>query len=167
MGYHSNTIALSEELIDSELSLTTVDLELLNAYQRGFPLVPRPYAQIAQQLNLEECEVIQRLERLQSAGVVSRIGAVLETGKAGNSTLAAVEVPQDKLERIAALVNQYPEVNHNYEREHTLNLWFVVTASSPERLQRVLSEIEAECQSTVHFLPMIHNFHIDLGFPIG
>lgn len=167
MGYHNATPEIAEE--DAKLavvSLTTSDLILLNAYQRDFPLTPRPYAEIAKSLNLEEAEVIQRLQLLKEHGVVSRVGAVIQTGKAGASTLAAIEVPGDDLQRVAAIISSHPEVNHNYEREHKLNLWFVVTAATQDRLLALLTSIEKECGYKVHILPMQQNYHIDLGFPI-
>jgi siroheme decarboxylase len=167
MGHHNKNSTLEKtDTKHTSAPLTTVDLQLLNAYQKEFPLVPRPYAQIAQQLNLEEDAVIQRLERLQKSGIISRIGVVLHTGKAGISTLAAVEVPIKNLQQVADVISGYPEVNHNYEREHTLNLWFVVTAASQERLTEVLTGIETECGVQVHIMPMLENYHIDLGFPI-
>jgi siroheme decarboxylase len=166
MGYHDKRITLSEETAPDAISLTTTDLQLLNAYQKEFPLVPKPYAMMAEQVGLEETQVIRRLEQLKDAGIISRIGVVLKTGKAGTSTLAAVEIPKENLEQTATMINRFPEVNHNYEREHQLNLWFVVTASCQERLTTVLAEIEAKCGSKVHVLPMLEDYHIDLGFPI-
>ncbi|MBF0454898.1 MAG: Lrp/AsnC family transcriptional regulator [Magnetococcales bacterium] len=166
MGYHKQITPLTEDVLSASLSLTVADLALLNAYQKNFPLVSRPYAEIAAGLQLTEEQVIQRLTHLRKVGVVSRIGAVLQTGKAGMSTLAAMEVPVRDLEKVAQIVNSYPEVNHNYEREHALNLWFVVTAADEERLMFVLSEIAEHAGTEVHILPMLDNFHIDLGFPL-
>ncbi len=166
MGHDTTSKLSQDNTADAAITLSTADLQLLNAYQKGFPLVPEPYAHIARQLGLEESEVIQRLQRLNDSGIVSRIGVVLRTGKAGASTLAALEVPNDELERVAAVVSSYPEVNHNYEREHKLNLWFVVTAANSDRLTEILTGIEGSSGSKVHILPMLDNFHIDLGFPI-
>jgi siroheme decarboxylase len=167
MGYHNATPKISvEDAKQAPISLTTADLQLINAYQRNFPLVARPYLEMAKGLNIDEETVIQRLQYLTEAGVVSRVGAVIQTGKAGCSTLAAIEVPEGQLQQVADLVTHYPEVNHNYEREHKLNLWFVVTAANQERMFALLEEIEQECGYKVHILPMIKNYHIDLGFPI-
>ena len=74
---------------------------------------------------------------------MSRVGAVVRPNTVGASTLAAMAVPPRDLERVAALVSGYAEVNHNYEREHRLNLWFVVAAPDSARLQQVLDEIAA------------------------
>ncbi len=142
------------------------DLQLLNRYQHDFPLVPEPYKAIGEPLGMSEAEVLERLTRLRGAGVVSRVGAVLQSHRVGASTLAAMDVPLADMERIAAEVNAFPNVNHNYEREHALNLWFVVTAASQEELTRVIDEISRRCGLPVYIMPMVKDYHIDLGFPI-
>ena len=75
-------------------------------------------------------------------------------------------MPAARLEAVAAFVNGYEEVNHNYQREHTFNLWFVVTAPEQERIRQVLAEIEAGTGLAVLDLPLEHAFFIDLGFPL-
>lgn len=150
---------------------TTIGLDalarrLLDDFQQGFPLGPRPYRAIAEQLGIGEAEVIARLERLSLAGVVSRVGPVLRPGRAGVSTLAAMSVPPARLDAVAALVSDYPEVNHNYEREHAFNLWFVLTAPDADRLAAVLDEIESRTGIPVMDLPMLDDYHIDLGFKL-
>ncbi len=146
--------------------LNALDLRLLNEFQHHFPLVPNPYDEMAQRLGLSEDALLERLQTLQNTGVISRVGAVLRTGQVGVSTLAAMQVPAEALEQVAALVNQFPEVNHNYERDHAINLWFVLTAASQQRLQAVIAQIEAESGYSVLMMPMIKPFHIDLGFPL-
>ena len=145
------------------------DLEfaLLNSFQRDFPLLPRPFAALAEKLGSDEHTVIDTLQRLQDAGAVSRVGAVFQANAIGASALAALRVPAARLEQVARQVSAIPEVNHNYEREHAYNLWFVVTACSAERLHAVLQEIESACQcGTVLKLPMREQYHIDLGFDL-
>ena len=104
------------------------DRRLLDEFQAGIPLVPRPFAQMAEQLGLAEGEVIARLRLLTESGAVSRVGPVFRPRQLGASTLAAMAVPPERLAEVAALVNSFAEVNHNYEREHAFNLWFVLTA---------------------------------------
>ena len=103
---------------------------LLDCCQRRFPLVSRPYAEIAGKFGVDEDEVIEALRALIDDGTASRIGPVFRTGRVGASTLAAMQVPEDRMQEVAALISAYPEVNHNYEREHRFNLWFVVAAAS-------------------------------------
>ncbi|MEK7696670.1 MAG: Lrp/AsnC family transcriptional regulator [Pseudomonadota bacterium] len=148
------------------MNLTHLEQRLLNDFQHDFPLSPTPYADIAQSLGVSEAEVRAALARLQAAGAVSRVGAVVRPNTIGASTLAAMAVPPNELERVAALVSGYAEVNHNYEREHRLNLWFVVTAPDSTRLQQVLDEIAARTGYEVFSFPLVEDYHIDLGFEL-
>ncbi len=144
-----------------------VERRLLNDYQRDFPLEPRPYAHIADELGLREDDVLAMLADLQTGGTVSRIGAVIRPNTVGASTLAAMAVPEERLEAVAALVSARPEVIHNYEREHTLNLWFVVAAPDQAVVQATLESIAAETGLPVVNLPLQTAYHIDLGFDLS
>lgn len=146
--------------------LTDIERRLLNDFQHDFPLSPTPYADIAQSLGVGEAEVLATLVRLKDAGAVSRVGAVVRPNTIGASTLAAMAVLPEDLERVAALVSDYAEVNHNYEREHRLNLWFVATAPDSTRLQQVLDKIAARSGYEVLSFPLIEDYHIDLGFEL-
>jgi hypothetical protein len=94
------------------------------------------------------------------------VGPVFAPQRAGASTLAALAVPEDRLEEVAGLVSAYAEVNHNYQRDHTWNLWFVVTAPDTQRVQQVLADIESATGLGVLNLPLERAFYIDLGFPL-
>jgi DNA-binding Lrp family transcriptional regulator len=159
---HAGKVAV----LDTSAQLTALEKCLLNEYQRGFPLSPAPYAEIAQQLGITETEVIRTLGALQERGYISRIGPVFAPQRAGSSTLAAMAVPGEQLEAVANYVSRFAEVNHNYEREHSFNLWFVVTAPDQARVQQVLEEIESGTGIAVLDLPLEHPFYIDLGFPL-
>ncbi len=147
-------------------ALTELDRRLLNDFQQDFPLSAAPYADIARRLGVTEEEVLLRLTALKATGVISRVGAVVRPNTVGASTLAAMTVPPEKLESVAALVNSYTEVNHNYEREHRLNLWFVATAPDTARLQAALDEIAARTGYEVLSFPLVEDYHIDLGFDL-
>jgi DNA-binding Lrp family transcriptional regulator len=138
--------------------------KLLNDFQHDFPLSPTPFAQIARRLNTSTAVVLERLKELQVQGAVSRVGPVFRPNTIGASTLAAMQVPAAELERVAAVVNGFPEVNHNYEREHRYNLWFVVTAVDQAALAGTLSRIEQQTGYAVLSLPLVRDYHIDLGF---
>jgi siroheme decarboxylase len=153
------------------LDLTQLERHLLNEYQNGLPISPTPYADIAEQLqtyNIQttEQEVINCLADLKKRGLISRIGAVLQPKKVGSSTLAAIAAPEHRIEEVAKIINAFSEVNHNYQREHKFNLWFVVTAATPEQVQNVLKSIEDKSGLSVLDLPMEKDFHINLGFPL-
>ncbi len=139
---------------------------LLNGYQRDFPLIPHPFREIGDTLGMSEGEVLSSIEGLQHEEVVTRLGAVVRPNSAGASTLAAMAVPQQRLEAVADFVSARPEVNHNYEREHDLNLWFVVTAPCGDGVLAVLTEIEVETGIAVVDLPLETQYHIDLGFEL-
>lgn len=146
--------------------MNNIDQRLLNGYQRGFPLSAAPYADIARELDITEDEVITRLQALKASGAISRIGAVVRPNTIGVSTLAAIQAPAEELERIAAIVSAFPEVNHNYEREHAINLWFVITARNALHRAQVLTDIAAQTGYAVHSFPLERDFHIDLGFEL-
>ena len=147
-------------------AFSKLEQRLLNDFQRTIPLTPTPWADIAKELGVYETTVLETLQRLQTEGVISRVGAVFHPNRIGASTLAAMAVPQDQLDEIASMVSEFPEVNHNYEREHEFNLWFVVVADDEFRLQEVLTEIEACCGFPVLDLPLEQEFFIDLGFDL-
>ena len=144
--------------------LGTSERRLLDEFQRDLPLVPAPFAVIAQRLAISEAEVLEMLTRLREQGFVSRVGAVFATCAAGYSLLAALAVPASRVEQIAALVSSYAQVNHNYEREHTYNLWFVVTGDDRARIEHTVDEIEQRSGLTALRLPLEQPYHIDLGF---
>ncbi|MBB3190355.1 AsnC family transcriptional regulator [Halomonas cerina] len=144
----------------------TLDRRLIDSYQRGLPVCTRPFHTVAERLGTSEAEVIARLERLQSLGVLSRVGPVFDHTRAGASLLAAVAVPESERDAFAALINAAPGVNHNYAREHDYNLWFVMTAPDAPELEARLETLEVRLGVPVLRLPMLEGFHIDLSFPI-
>lgn len=146
--------------------MNELELHLLNDYQRNFPLVPAPYCRIANELGVSEDVVLETLRKLCAEGAVSRVGAIFRPHRIGHSALAAMSVPQHRLEAVAQIINLRPEVNHNYEREHAYNLWFVVTAEDEPRVLQVLRELELEIGCRALYLPMLEDYHIDLGFSL-
>lgn len=143
-----------------------LDYRLLNDFQRDFPLMPAPFRELAERLDCGEEEVIARLGRLRNEGSVSRVGAVFAPRRVGASTLAALAVPPERLEAVAQRVSAQPEVNHNYEREHAWNLWFVATAEDGPALARCLRRIRRETGCPIVALPLEVEYHIDLGFDL-
>ncbi len=142
------------------------DLEqrLLNDFQQEFPLSSQPFFDIARQLNVEPDLVMQTFENLKASGAISRVGPVFKPNTIGNSILAALQVPEDQITETAEMINAYSEVNHNYERDHHFNLWFVVTAKDKNKLDFVLDDIEKKSGCPLLRLPLLDAYHIDLGF---
>lgn len=150
----------------STAALTDLQRRLLNDYQQAFPITSAPFAQIARELGVSEQAVLEGFAGLREAGMLSRIGPVFAPQGIGASTLAAMAVPAARLDAVAACVNAYAEVNHNYEREHEFNLWFVVTAQTQARVDAVLRELQALVQLPLLNLPLQRPYHIGLGFSL-
>jgi DNA-binding Lrp family transcriptional regulator len=142
------------------------DLALANRWQRGFPLASRPFAEIARQAGLSEEAVLEAYRRLKRDGAIDRVGPVYRPNAVGASSLAAMAVPPERLEAVACFVSEQPGINHNYQREHRYNLWFVATAPSPAEVQWTLSCIEYATGLPVLRLPLLEEYHIDLGFDL-
>ncbi len=149
------------------MQIDALSRRLIDRFQHGMPLCAEPYRAMAEALECSEAEVLACLERLEHGGGLSRVGPVFEHSRAGASTLVALAVPEARLESVAALINGYPEVNHNYLREHRYNLWFVLTGPDRAHVEALLAQIEADTGLTPLDLPMQAAYRIDLGFPIG
>jgi DNA-binding Lrp family transcriptional regulator len=147
--------------------LDPIDARLLDGFQRDLPLTARPFAEIAAALGTGEDEVLSRLAALQARGAVARVGATVRPNTAGASTLAAMAVPEDRIEAVAAMVGAEPGVNHSYLREDAWNLWFVATASDARALEKSLARIAARSGLRVLDLRLVRAFNIDLGFALG
>lgn len=140
---------------------------LLGGWQRDFPLVAAPFARIASALGSDEASVLREFERLQREGAVSRIGAAWGAGAGGAAMLCAFAVPAARLLAVAARVSAEPGVNHNYEREHDWNLWFVVTGRDPATVGAVVDRLEADTGLPALRLRMQRAYRIDLGFDLS
>ena len=145
----------------------SLEFALLNDWQRDFPIVARPFATVGAKVGVGETAVLATLGRLNGRGAISRVGAVFAPRRVGASTLAALAAPAGRLEEIANLVSAHAEVNHNYQREHAWNLWFVATAADGTALASVLAAIETETGCKVISLPLEREYHIDLGFDLA
>lgn len=157
---------VTEQTGERTVSLTGPRRRLVNEFQRGFPLSPRPFNDIAERLGWSEAMVLAGLSELTETGVVSRVGPVIRPNTVGVSALAAMTVPSSRLVSVAGIVSRRPEVNHNYEREHRFNLWFVVAANDAGALDRAVRGIEADSGLAVMVLPMLDDYYIDLGFDL-
>lgn len=125
------------------MRLDSIDKNLLNVLQDELPLVSRPFEELGKGLGISEEDVISRVKRLLEEGVIRRIGPIIDIKKLGGvSTLVAMSVPSERVDETAAMINEYPEVTHNYLRSHRYNVWFTISASSKERLEEILGEIK-------------------------
>jgi len=143
-----------------------IEQRLLNDFQQDFPLVSRPFLAIGDQLGITETAVIQHLQQLVARGAVSRVGPVFSPGRIGASALVALAVPPERLEAVAGWISAMPAVNHNYQREHHYNLWFVAATPDQAALDRLLRDIAHESGMPMLVLRLLEQFHIDLGFDL-
>ncbi|MBI3372186.1 MAG: Lrp/AsnC family transcriptional regulator [Betaproteobacteria bacterium] len=143
------------------------DRRIVNALQDGFPVCEHAFAQAAAGLGLAKEDLIQRIARMLEAGELTRFGPMYNADRMGGAfTLCAMAVPADDFERVAAIVNAYPEVAHNYEREHSLNMWFVLAAAKPGRIAEVVRDIERRAGWTVLQFPKLDEYFVELKFAL-
>lgn len=152
--------------------LSPEDARLVSYLHGGFPLVDRPFAAVGAVLGWTEDQVIERLRQLLARGELTRFGPLFQIERAGGVfVLAAVAVPPERFDAVAAQVNALPEVAHNYRREstgaHGLNMWFVVAAESPMRAADALRRIETTIGLPVLAFPKEREFRVELKLPIG
>lgn len=145
--------------------LDPVDRTIINRLQDGLPLTSHPFARLGHELGLEEEALVGRLKHLREIGAVTRFGPFYDAeAMGGNFCLCAMEVPQENFEQVMTLVNAHPEVAHNYERDHRLNMWFVVASDTPQGTEEVVRKIEKETGLSVLQLPKLKEFFI--GFRV-
>ena len=143
-----------------------IDCALLNRYQSGVPLAPTPYHAMGAALGLDGGQVIARIRRMLAAGELTRFGPLYNVEAMGGVfTLCAIKVERRRFDAVTEMVNRYPQVAHNYEREHAFNMWFVVAAESAAESERVITAIENETGCTVLRLPKLEEFYVGLFLP--
>lgn len=147
--------------------LDPIDRAILNRYQGGFPICERPYQAAAETLGISEQELIQRLERMLAQKQLSRFGPMYHAERLGGGlSLCAMRIPEDRYEQVTEQVNSFPEVAHNYARDHAFNMWFVLATETPERIDSVLQEIEQRTGFQVYNMPKLQEFFIGLKFEV-
>ena len=145
------------------------DLAILNALQDDLPLVSRPWKAIADRIAITETGILGRMKRMEEAGIIRGISPVLESHHLGlhAATLVALRVPEERVDEIAAIISSYPEVSHNFRRDHEYSVWFTIAAQNGEGIQRVLNEIldrPVISASDALDLPTVKKIKIDVRF---
>ncbi|NLB88933.1 MAG: Lrp/AsnC family transcriptional regulator [Syntrophomonadaceae bacterium] len=145
-----------------------IDRQILDILQQEYPLDINPYKIIAQKIGISEAEVINRIRELKNQGIIRRIGAVFDARKMGfYSTLCATSVEENRIDEVAAIINRYDGVTHNYVRDHSLNIWFTLTASSYEKAMEILKKIENEANIKVYSMPSKKMYKIRVALEMG
>ncbi|MEK7207181.1 MAG: Lrp/AsnC family transcriptional regulator [Pseudomonadota bacterium] len=145
--------------------MDAVDRAIVNNLQGGFPVTEHPFAEVAATLGLSEADLISRLGNLLAQGTLTRFGPMYHAERLGGAlTLAAMKIPPAEFDRVAEIVNGFPEVAHNYARDHAFNMWFVLATETPEEIGRVIAGIEHKTGHVVHNMPKIEEFFVGLRF---
>lgn len=153
------------------MTIDELDLRILDALQDDLQLVPDPWEPIGASVGISGEEVLKRVNRLSECGIIRGIVPTLESGKRAYmaSTLIALRVPEERIAEIAAIVNEYPEVSHNFRREHEYNLWFTIAAASTDRIDEIIQEIlekSAIPPDACLNLTTIERYKIHVTFPL-
>ena len=143
-----------------------VELTLIDRWQHDFPLVEHPFEIVGRSAALKQADTIRIFQNMRDRKVISRIGAVVRPNTVGASTLAAMEVAPERLEEVADVVSREALVTHNYEREHRLNLWFVIAGADANAVATTIGNIRERTGIEVVDLPMLRAYHLGLGFPL-
>ncbi|MBN8475845.1 AsnC family transcriptional regulator [Sulfuritalea sp.] len=143
--------------------LDATDRRIINALQGDFPLVAEPFREVADALGLSEAELLQRIDAMLERKVLTRFGPMFQIERAGGAfVLAAMKVPEAEFDRVAAQVNAFPEVAHNYRRDHALNMWFVLATATPEGIAAAVDAIEAATGLPVFPFPKEREYFVEM-----
>lgn len=147
--------------------MDSMDRAIINQLQGGFPICDHPYQVVAERFGIDEAELIQRLKQMLDQNQLTRFGPMYHAERLGGGlSLCAMSIPDDEFERVVKQVNAFPEVAHNYARDHKLNMWFVLATETPERIDSVLEEIEEATGHHVYNMPKQHEFFVGLKFEV-
>jgi len=147
------------------LRLTELQKRLCSALQDGLPICQRPFDDLGKFLNSNEKTVLQQTSRLKDAGIIRRIGALINYRALGRmSTLVAAHIPEQNLREVTEAVNSLAGVSHSYLRKHHYNLWFTLQAESPEQIELTLSNLSARFGIDFYSLPVERIFKLDVRF---
>lgn len=148
------------------MSLDATDRRILNRLQEGFPIAPDPFAAVARELGLDEGDLLARLARMKTDRLITRFGPFFDAEAMGGAfCLCAMAVPEDEFETVLTKVNARPEVAHNYQRSHRLNMWFVLATETTGEIEAVAKSLERETGQRVLCFPKLREFFI--GFRVA
>jgi DNA-binding Lrp family transcriptional regulator len=147
--------------------MDALDRRIINELQGSFPVCEYPFREVAERLGSTESELITRLGCMLEDGLLTRFGPMFHAEHLGGAvSLCAMRVPPARFEAVAAQVNAFPEVAHNYQRDHAMNMWFVLATETPQALQATLKRIETETSLKVFNLPKLEEFYVGLHFHV-
>lgn len=140
-----------------------IDRKIINTLQHGFPICESPYRQVATTLHITETELLKRLENLLANGTLTRFGPLYNAEQLGGAlTLAAVKAPAQRFDEVAGIINAFPEVAHNYARNHELNMWFVIATETSDQLEKTIQAITQQTGLSVYNMPKLNEYFVNL-----
>lgn len=147
--------------------MDALDRRIINQLQKGFPVCERPFQAAADELGSSESELVTRIGCMLDDGLLTRFGPMYHAEHMGGAlSLCAMRVPEERFEAVTQLVNALPEVAHNYQREHDMNMWFVLATETAEALQAAIDRIESDTGLRVFNLPKLEEFYVGLHFEV-
>ena len=149
------------------MQLTETDKIIINNLQGGFPIDENPWQILSDRLHIDSATLIERIQLMQDAGLISRFGPLYHAEKMGGGlTLAAMKVDAEQYDDIAEIVNSFDEVAHNYERDHELNMWFVVATETETQVEQVIEKIQQQTASRVYNMPKLKEYFLGLKLEV-
>ena len=128
------------------------DQRIIRVLADGIPIMPHPYADLADKAGLGEDEFLARLKALKAKGILRRVGAVLQHRKAGFSAnaLCVWRVEEERLDEVGASVSLESSVSHCYSREPTVdwpyNFYVMIHASDRKTCEKIAERIAFDNQ---------------------
>lgn len=147
------------------LQIDDLDRSIINALQGGFPVCEYPFREVAHQFGLDEHALRARIGSLIERKILTRFGPMFQIERMGGAfSLAAMRVPEADFDRVAEIVNGFPEVAHNYRREHDFNMWFVLATAAPQGIDDAIARIEASTGLMVYNMPKQREYFVGARF---
>ena len=147
--------------------MDAIDRTIIDSLQGGFPLCTSPYAQVAEELGMDESTLLSRLQNMLDTRVLTRFGPMFQVERMGGAfVLAAMKVPEARYAQVTEAVNALPEVAHNYRREHAFNMWFVLATKTPQEIAATLQKIEAATGLKVFSFPKEREYFVEMKLPV-
>ena len=145
--------------------MDAIDRRIIDQLQGGFPVCDRPFAEAADDIGIGEGELITRVKKLLESGVLSRFGPMYHAERLGGGlSLVAMKIPPDEFDAVTEKVNAFPQVAHNYQRDHEFNMWFVLATEKADEIEQTLAEIEMATGHKTYNMPKLQEFYVGLRF---
>ena len=143
--------------------LDDINRRIINTLQHGFPISDNPFQEVAISIGISESELIKRIKTLLDNGLLTRFGPLFNAENIGGAlSLCAMEIPTADFEKITQQINAFEEVAHNYQRDHTMNMWFVLATESLNEKHKTLERIEQKTGYKVYDMPKEKEYFVGL-----